>query len=121
MSSRLGNINVYVRDVERAAQFYVKVFGLTQNAERSALPSFALLDAGGVTLTLQDAHAPGAVFGADEGIELGFAVDDIAATRARLQAWNVRVSEIEQMGWGGGFDAVDLDGHRLTIYRYHGD
>lgn len=121
MSSRLGNINLYVRDVERSTQFYADVFGLTQNTDRSAPPSFALLEAGGVTLTLQDAHAPGAVFGADEGIELGFAVDDLDTTRERLQAWLVRVSDVEQMGWGGGFDAVDLDGHRLTIYRYHRD
>lgn len=91
--------------------------GLVEDTQRSHPPSFVLFRAGGSTLTLQDASAPGAAFGTSTGIELGFAVDDLADVRARLQARNTPVSDIQQMGWGSGFDAVDPDGHRLTMYR----
>lgn len=117
MGIRLGNINLFVRDMERARQFYVDVLGLVERAERSAPPGFRLLDAGGCTLTLQDATAPGAAFGPATSIELGFAVDDVEAIRQRLLAWGGSPSEVQQMGWGGGFDAVDPEGNRLTIYR----
>lgn len=117
MATRLGNINLFVRDVERAARFYVQALGLALNAERSAPPGFALLEAGGCTLTLQDGSAPGAAFDQREGVELGFVVDDVEAARRRIQECGGSVGEVEQMGWGGGFDASDPDGHRLAIYR----
>ncbi|MBK9940925.1 MAG: VOC family protein [Kouleothrix sp.] len=119
MATVLGNVNLFVRDVERARRFYAEALGLDEDADRSAPPGFVLLQAGGCTLTLQDATAPGAVFGADAGIELGFAVDDVAAARERLAQWGGVAGEVQQMGWGGGFDAADPDGHRLTIYRMH--
>ncbi len=56
-------------------------------------------------------------FGADDSIELGFAVDDLAMVRSRLQAGGSAISEIQAMGWVSGFDATDPDGHRLTFYR----
>ena len=115
--SRLGNINLFVRDVARAKQFYVQALGLVEDQERSAPPGFALLQAGNCTITLQDATAPGAKFGSADSIELGFEVEDVEAACQRLQAMGAQVSDVQQMGWGGGFDALDLDGHRLTIYK----
>lgn len=115
--TRLGNINLFVRNIEQARAFYIKALGLTENVERSHAPHFVLLEAGGCTLTLQDRAAPGAELGTANSIELGFAVDDPEAVRNSLKDWGVMVSELEQMGWGGGFDAVDPDGHRLTLYR----
>jgi predicted enzyme related to lactoylglutathione lyase len=117
MATTLGNINLFVSDIERTRRFYLDVVGLAEDEERSHAPSFYLLDAGGCTITLQDRSAPGAAFDSGNSIELGFAVDDLEGTRSHLQAWGARVSEIQQMGWGRGFDAVDPDGHRLTFYR----
>ncbi|HRC77565.1 MAG TPA: VOC family protein [Kouleothrix sp.] len=120
MATTLGNVNLFVRDIEQAKRFYVEGVGLVEDVERSHPPSFALLRAGACTLTLQDASAPGAQFEPSRSVELGFAVDDIEATRERLAARGATVSDVEQMGWGGGFDALDPDGHRLTIYRMRG-
>ena len=117
MPTALGNINLYVQDMERAKQFYTNILGLVEDTQRSFPPTFILFNAGGCTLTLQDSSAPGAAFGKADSVELGFAVDDVEAVRSRLQAAGMTVSEIQQMGWGGGFDTVDPDGHRLTIYR----
>lgn len=118
MTTQLGNINLFVRDVERAVTFYVEVLGLELDEERSVPPAFALLHAGGPTLTLQDASAPEAAFAQQiEGVELGFAVEDVEATRQQFEARGLTAESAQQMGWGSGFNAVDLDGHRLTIYR----
>lgn len=117
MATRLGNVNVFVRDIEQAKQFYVEGMGLIEDKERSHPPTFVLLQAGDCMLTLQDASAPTAALEASRGIELGFEVADIEAVRTRLAAWGVPVSEVQHMGWGAGFDAVDPEGHRLTIYR----
>ena len=117
MSAKLGNINLFVRDIARARQFYVEALGLEENVERSAPPSFILLQAGGCSLMLQDTSAPGADFSPATSIELGFAVDDLDAARQRLAANGGTASQIQHMGWGSGFDASDPDGRRLTIYR----
>ncbi|BAU13446.1 hypothetical protein LEP3755_39850 [Leptolyngbya sp. NIES-3755] len=114
MQTTLGNINLYVQDIERARQFYTDMLGLVEDQQRSFRPSFIFLNAGGCTLTLQDSSAPGAAFGKSDSVELGF---DVEAVREKLKNQGIAVSEIQQMGWGGGFDAVDPDGHRLTIYR----
>ena len=117
MSIRLGNINLFVQDVERAVQFYVEVLGLTLDEERSVLPGFALLEAGACTVTLQDSTAPEAAFGNTESIELGFVVEDVEALRQRFVHHDIAIDAIQHMGWGSGFNAADLDGHRLTIYQ----
>ena len=117
MATTLGNVNLFVRDIEQARRFYVDGLGLVENTERSAPPSFVLLNAGDCTITLQDAAAPGAAFEAAASIELGFTVDDIEQARQRLRARGDTVSETQQMGWGAGFDGADPDGHRITVYR----
>lgn len=121
MATTLGNINLYVQDVARATAFYTQAVGLTENTERSAPPHFALLQAGEATITLQDGAAPGAVLGQSASVELGFTVADLEEARARLIEAGGQVSDLQQMGWGGGFDARDLDGHRLTFYQMRGN
>ncbi|MCB0076976.1 MAG: VOC family protein [Anaerolineales bacterium] len=117
MSTVLGNVNLFVQDLEAAKRFYVEGLGLQADEERSHPPSFVLLRAGHCTLTLQDATPPGAAFGPAASVELGFAVEDVAALHRRLADYGATVSDLQQMGWGGGFDATDQEGHRLTIYR----
>ena len=117
MATTLGNINLFVRDIEEAKRFYIEGIGLVEDEERSHPPSFVILQAGACTLTLQDASAPNAALEPSRGIELGFAVEDVEGMRARLANWGSTVSEVQHMGWGTGFDAVDPEGHRLTIYR----
>ena len=53
-------------------------------------------------------------------MELGFEVDDLEGTRQRLSELGATVGEPQQMGWGGGFDAKDPDGHALGVFRRRG-
>ncbi|MFC4453213.1 VOC family protein [Deinococcus sonorensis] len=114
----LQNITLLVADVERSRRFYQEAFGLSESG-RSA-PGMALLNAGGVTLLLQPAGASAAPV-TPGGVELGFAVPDIAQARERLARLGVWVGEGQRMGWGEGFDARDPDGHALTVYHQFGD
>lgn len=117
MTSSLSNVNLFVQDLERAQRFYTQVLGLRVDLERSSPPSFALLQAGGCTLTLQDASTPGAVLAPAESVELGFKVEDVDLVRERLSQWDVEVGQVQQMGWGTALEARDLDGHRLNVFR----
>lgn len=114
--TRLGNINLFVRDIERARRFYAEVIGLSEDTERSAAPSFYLLNAGEATITLQDGATPGADFGVGTSVELGFAVENVEAAAEKLRAFGAEMGATQQMGWGTAIDARDPDGHRITLY-----
>ena len=110
----LSNLTLVVADVGRSRAFYTRVFGLTETADSA--PGMALLDAGnGLTLLLQPPEAV-KVSPLPGGVELGFEVEDLETTRARLLALGAEVGEPVQMGWGGGFDARDPDGHALSVF-----
>lgn len=117
MSVQLGNLNLFARDIEKTRRFYIEALGLQEITERSHPPTFFLLSVGNCTLTLQDASSPGAGFESGTNLEIGFAVEDVDAVRETLRLFGAEVSEVQQMGWGGGFDARDPDGRRLTIFK----
>ncbi len=89
MKTKLGNINLFVRDLEQAKRFYMEAIGLEEMIERSAPPTFFMLDAGSCTLSLQDFRTPGADFEPGTSLELGFAVEDVEATEKNYSygAW----------------------------------
>lgn len=95
MPTSLGNINLFVKDVNRAQQFYTDIIGLSVNNERSAPPSFILLQAGSCTLTLQDGSTPGAILSPADSVEIGFAVDDVEVVRERLKNYGMEVGEVQ--------------------------
>ena len=81
----LGQVSLYVRDMDRAVAFYRDVIGLTHLFTVGAL---GFLDAGGVRLYLHACDG-------DEwraGSVLYFTVDDIGATFAALQAAGVKTA-----------------------------
>ncbi|GHF45906.1 catechol 2,3-dioxygenase-like lactoylglutathione lyase family enzyme [Deinococcus metalli] len=116
MSGRgqLRNVTLAVRDPAASRTFYHSVFGLPDSPRAS--PGFVMLDAGGVTLIFQPPGAGGAA-AEPGGVELGFAVPDVTATRDALLAAGAQVGELQRMGWGEALDARDPDGHALTVYR----
>ena len=121
----LANVNLFVRDPERARRFYVEALGLADDP-RSAPPHFVLLDAGGgCTLTLQAAAPMGEPLDHAGGpVELGFELSDggpdpaaaLEAARARVVACGGAADPPNVMGWGHGFDARDPDGHRFSTF-----
>ncbi|MGI8747968.1 MAG: VOC family protein [Deinococcus sp.] len=114
-SATLTNLTLVVADPEWSRRFYRQAFGLGETGRST--PGMALLDAGnGLTLLVQPAQASSAA-PTPGGVELGFEVDDLEATRDRLHELGATVGEPQQMGWGGGFDAKDTDGHARSVFR----
>ncbi len=86
--SRLGQIQLRARDVERAAAFYENVLGLKLLFK--APPNLAFLDCGGVRLMIDKPEKP--EFDHPASI-LYFAVPDIKAADARLKEQGMRFEE----------------------------
>lgn len=86
--TRLGQIQINAHNVERAAGFYEKVLGLKLLFK--APPGLAFFDCGGVRLMLDRAEKP--EFDHASSI-LYFAVPDIKAAQAKMEAEGVRFED----------------------------
>ncbi|MGA8429953.1 MAG: VOC family protein [Candidatus Sulfotelmatobacter sp.] len=86
--TRLGQIAINARDVERAAAFYQDVLGLKLLFK--APPGLAFFDCGGVRLMLNRAEKP--EFNHPSSI-LYFAVPDIQAAYAKMKESGVRFED----------------------------
>jgi methylmalonyl-CoA/ethylmalonyl-CoA epimerase len=86
--TRLGQIQIRTRDVERAAEFYEKTLGLKLLFK--APPGLAFFDCGGVRLMLDRPEKP--EFDHPSSI-LYFAVPDIQAAYAGMKAKGVRFED----------------------------
>jgi methylmalonyl-CoA/ethylmalonyl-CoA epimerase len=86
--TRLGQIGINAKDVERAAAFYQDNLGLTLLFK--ALPGMAFFDCGGVRLMLDRAEKP--EFDHPSSV-LYFAVPDIHAAYGRLKETGVQFED----------------------------
>ena len=125
-TATLANINVFVRDLPRARAFYESAFGLTVDDAHSA-PLMVAFPMKTCTLSLQDAASIGKVVNltADgrntSGVELGFEVEDVEKAYERLkEAGAILLGTPIQQSFGTTFDALDPDGHTLTVYHMGG-
>lgn len=116
-TAQLANINLFVRDADQAYQFYQRVFGFKEEVRMAQPPGFLVLHVGGATLSFQTREAVEMSQEPVGGVELGFAVGDVNATAASLQAQGRQIERRNQMEWGESVDCRDLDGHRVTLYR----
>ncbi|HTS49081.1 MAG TPA: VOC family protein [Bryobacteraceae bacterium] len=90
--TRLGQIQIRTRDVDRAADFYEKILGLKLLFK--APPGLAFFDCGGVRLMLDRPEKP--EFDHASSI-LYFAVPDIQAAHARMKDQGVRFEDEPHM------------------------
>jgi methylmalonyl-CoA/ethylmalonyl-CoA epimerase len=90
--TRLGQIAVNAKDVERAAAFYQDILGL--NLLFKAPPSLAFFDCGGVRLMLDRAEKP--EFDHPSSV-LYFAVPDIRSAYGKLKDSGVRFEDEPHM------------------------
>jgi len=113
--SRLAQVALHVRDLERAVAFYRDTLGVPFLFQ--APPKMAFFDCGGVRLLIGEAQ----VGEAPRGGYLYFAVDDIAAEHARLAAAGVafksaptRIAKLpDREVWLAEFD--DGEGNALAL------
>ena len=103
--SELGEVVVYVDDMDRAVAFYRDVLGLATTYES---PYWTTFDSGPCTLAL---HAGGVI-----PPNPTFVVADADGEHARLAASGIEVGEIREPAPGlRVFDIRDSEGNRLSI------
>jgi predicted enzyme related to lactoylglutathione lyase len=102
----IGYVNIFVRDLERAVEFYQKKLGLALNFS-DADHAYASLKAGPISLGLAVAgEDQQELLGRHTGV--GLVVDDLEAEYARLVGLGVRFSmPPERQPWGGFMALVD--------------
>jgi catechol 2,3-dioxygenase-like lactoylglutathione lyase family enzyme len=111
---------VYVKDVQRALDFYHKLLGFKQVDEfrYEGKPVYARLCApgGDGTIALHQA-GPGASV-ASEGVRLYFEIRDLDGFCRKLQANDFYITQLPQMmpwGWRHAY-LNDPDGHEISLY-----
>jgi catechol 2,3-dioxygenase-like lactoylglutathione lyase family enzyme len=111
---------VYVKDVQRALDFYHRLLGFKQVDEfrYEGRPVYARLCAPGGegTIALHQA-GPGASL-ASEGVRLYFEIRDLDGFCRKLQASGFYITQMPQMmpwGWRHAY-LNDPDGHEISLY-----
>ena len=118
-TARLGHAHIFVRDVERSAEFYADVFGLNVTEHRPG--EWAFLSSGELhhelALSQVGADAAGPAENAVGLFHLGFDVDnrtEFAEVFQRLLDRGVDVNPVDhRISWGVYF--ADPDGNGLEI------
>ena len=112
--TQINNVMLGTTDLARSLAFYRDTLGLAIQFE---MPGFVFLNAGGVTLSLSEAHAKLATPGAG-GTEIVFGVADVTAAHAALKARGVQFlnapRNVTGDQWAANFR--DPDGHLLSIF-----
>lgn len=111
-------IALQVRDLERAAQFYVKHLGLTRSPVSP--PHAVVFDTNPVAFAVRE-PLPGTDLDATPypglGVSVWLAADNSADLYQRLLADGVSfVGEPVNGPFGYTFTLIDPDGHRITIH-----
>lgn len=112
--TQISNVMLGTTDLARSLAFYRDTLGLAVQFE---MPGFAFLNAGGVTLSLSEAHAKLATPVAG-GTEIVFGVADVTAAHAALRARGVEFlnapRNVTGDQWAANFR--DPDGHLLSVF-----
>jgi catechol 2,3-dioxygenase-like lactoylglutathione lyase family enzyme len=113
MLLRRGEINLYVSNLDRAADFYVDALGF-EVVESPAEGGYRKLQNGDIVLTLFLARRPGPAEAAGNGpgmtADLQVDDDEIEEVRRRLKAAGAKVSPLQAWAQGRHLLFSDLDG-----------
>jgi catechol 2,3-dioxygenase-like lactoylglutathione lyase family enzyme len=109
----LHHVSINVGDVDAARDFYTRVLGLTERADR---PDFgfggAWLDAGGQQVHLIEGEVPPPV-----GLHFSVAVTDLDAVVAELRTQGVAVTDPVPVGPGRQAFVTDPAGNRVELQQ----
>ena len=112
-------VRVPVADLDRARAFYGEVLGLEASSvwQRDGQPALgAEFETGTVTLALMDVAATGREYSAGAGA-IALRVNDVAATRERLEAKGVTF--VDGFDSGVCHQAIFLDSEGNTLILHH--
>ena len=112
--TQINSVMLGTTDLARSLAFYRDTLGLAVQFE---MPGFVFLNAGGVTLSLSEAHAELATPVAG-GTEVVFGVADVTAAHAALSTRGVEFlnapRNVTGDQWAANFR--DPDGHLLSVF-----
>src|SRR5262245_37915981 len=107
----LHHVSINVSDVGAARDFYTRVLGLTERADRPDFPfDGAWLDAGSQQVHLIQAEVP-----PDRGQHFALAVTDLDGAVAELRGRGLRVTDPVPVGSGSQSFLCDPAGNRLEL------
>ena len=113
--TQISNVMLGTTDLARSLAFYRDKLGLAVQFE---MPGFVFLHAGGVTLSLSEAHAKLATPVVAGGTEIVFGVADVTAAHEALRARGVEFlnppRNVTGDQWAANFR--DPDGHLLSVF-----
>jgi glyoxylase I family protein len=109
----LHHVSINVSDVDAARDFYTRVLGLTERADR---PDFsfdgAWLDAGGQQIHLIEAEVPPGL-----GQHFALAVTDLDGVVAELRTLGIAVTDPVPVGAGRQAFVTDPSGNRVELQQ----
>jgi catechol 2,3-dioxygenase-like lactoylglutathione lyase family enzyme len=114
-AQRVDFIAVPTNDVERAADFYGKVLGLTKNP--NSLHDWIEFETGNVTLALVSAEGHGREFVPLPPGSVALRVPDVETAKAKLEAAGVECGDMWDSGACNGASFTDPDGNGIMIHH----
>ncbi|RDI44643.1 VOC family protein [Nocardia mexicana] len=117
MITRISHAVMYVADQAASVRFYVQQLGFELVRDDEMFPGARWVEVVPPGAQTSIVLSPAAAFGKQpgEGAYLHFACDDVHATRERLSAAGVEVSDVTVEPWGTYFTAADPDGNQVMI------
>lgn len=119
MSYQLGIAILYFKDLPQAKRFYTDTLGMPA-VEQASDEHFVLIGlAGDALLGLEDAaRLPAGKTAHADGFEIGLTVADVDTTFRQWKAKGVTIQkEPSEEAFGRAFEALDAEGHLLTVYQ----
>ena len=115
--TRLGNVILAVRDLDRSIDFYHNIIGMPIKNERR---SWVDLGTTGALLSLHPAsltaeHMGGSI---DNGITIGFIVGDVATAVEELKSKGIRIyRDVIEKGAGKNAIVMDPDAYLISLFE----
>ena len=121
ITPNLGFVLLFVKNPPQSAAFYSRLLGLTPIEQSPTFALFALTN--GVMLGLWSRETAEPKVTAQPGAsEICFSVPDVDTVYNDWHAKGIQMAQIPtDMDFGRTFVALDPDGHRIRIYRLHGE
>ena len=118
-NANLVHVLLFVDNPAKSAEFYSNIFGFKPVELSPTFAMFALPN--GVALGLWSRHsAEPKVEAAPGAMEICFPADDVDAMYKFVSSKNVTfLQKPTDMDFGRTFVFVDVDGHRVRVYKLH--
>ncbi len=120
IEAQLDSISLPAKNSERLRNFYVTVFGLKENEQRSHPPGFFMIQGGrGCNLLIMDAVGSETETGS-KGFELGMEVNSLDGLEEKIiEEGGSIVQNKQQMQWGTSVLIADPEGHQINAYVFN--